>query len=193
MADWLPAFFNRIYPDIPPDLSGLIIGGTTFFGGLFGIALGGVLPEFIRGKTKHHYMATMAIASYFSVVCICIAVYVEEFYVTSFFAFLAQLFIFITSAPGVTITGDIMPGNMRSRALGLSYLVTHSFGDAISPTILGAILDLTSNVRLALSVIPLAITLSAMVYLSAWRCLDPKESLPLDQGENEVLVTSKNG
>jgi len=46
-----------------------------------------------------------------------------------------------------------------------------AFGDAVSPTIVGAISDATGSIRTAILVIPAAFTLATITWLTAWRLL----------------------
>jgi len=52
LADWLPAFYHRQFPELSQQTSSLVIGGITSVGGLVGILLGGVVSNLLKGKTK---------------------------------------------------------------------------------------------------------------------------------------------
>lgn len=46
-----------------------------------------------------------------------------------------------------------------------------AFGDAVSPTIVGAISDATGSIRTAILIIPAAFTLATITWLMGWRLL----------------------
>ena len=57
------------------------------------------------------------------------------------------------------------------RPLSLVCPRSPAFGDAISPTIVGAISDATGSIRTAILIIPAAFTLATITWLTAWRML----------------------
>lgn len=66
------------------------------------------------------------------------------------------------------------------------FFVLISSSDAISPLIVGAISDFTSNLDLALSVIPISIGLGGFVFLFGWRVLD--ESKLVDESSSYGIL-----
>jgi len=185
IADWLPAFYHRIFPDFSDNTSSLVVGGATFIGGVGGITLGGVLGEKIFvGRFRHPYIAVSAIGSYISVVFMCLFIFMEDFYVGSVFLTLSEVFYFTTTAPLNAQVANMMPATVRTRAYGMMTLVNHCFGDAISPTIIGLISDKSNNLSFAVSLVPLVMILSAMVLLVAWQFLDESEGTELVWEEN---------
>jgi len=176
LGDWLPAFYNRQYPHLGGEWSSLIVGGITTIGGLVGILLGGLSSAFLEGKTNHPQIATIALGNYIAVICMIIAIYVKDIVICSLFICLAEIGIFMTTGPTMTQIANMMPGTVRTRAIGISNLVTHALGDAISPAILGLISDETKNLTLTLAVVPLVMSTAAIIFLFSSISLEPHES-----------------
>jgi hypothetical protein len=85
--------------------------------------------------------------------------------------------------PAVSYTGPItaltincVPANMRVRAFAVQIFLTHAFGDAVSPTILGAVSDATGSIRSAMLLVPAAFTLGMFTWLLGWRRLANDET-----------------
>lgn len=55
--------------------------------------------------------------------------------------FLAVFFLFFNTGPSNTALANVTLPNVRSTAFGLNIFVVHLFGDAISPSLIGAIRD----------------------------------------------------
>jgi len=80
-------------------------------------------------------------------------------------------------APINTALANSSNSNTRSRSFGMFQLVTHLFGNALSPPIVGLISDKT-NIQTALFVFPLAILIASIVWAIAWRCIkEPQNAL----------------
>jgi hypothetical protein len=92
-----------------------------------------------------------------------------------------QLFLWTFSGPTNAVTVNVMPASVRTRAFGfqlicihlfgtLAYVyLTHSPGDAVSPTIIGALSDAIGSLAIAISLVPITIFLGALVYAIGWK------------------------
>jgi dipeptide/tripeptide permease len=61
---------------------------------------------------------------------------------------------------------------LRARAFALSILLIHLLGDAISPSIVGALSDWVGLPK-AIGLVPIAMAVGAVIWLCGWRWLPP--------------------
>ena len=168
LADWFPTFLSR-HRGFDASTSGRIVGVSIVLGGLAGTVLGGGLGDLLARRTRQPYLllcgATMAIAAVFSVAALMVrgeAAIFAALVVT-------QVFLWCFNGPLNALLVNCVPGALRARAFSLSILAIHLFGDAISPSIVGATSDLTGNLPLAISLVPVMLAVGAVVWLRAWR------------------------
>jgi len=90
--------------------------------------------------------------------------------------FVAQVCLWSYTGPINALTVNSVPANMRVRAFAFQIFFTHAFGDAISPTIVGAISDATGSIRNALLIIPAAFSVAMVTWLVGWRRMADEES-----------------
>lgn len=168
LADWFPTFLSR-HRDFDASTSGRIVGVSIVLGGLAGTVLGGGLGDWLAKRTRQPYLllcgGTMAIAA----ACAVVALLVRG--ETPIFAalVLTQVFLWCFNGPLNALLVNCVPGTLRARAFSLSILAIHLFGDAISPSVVGATSDLTGNLPLAISMVPVMLGVGALVWLRAWR------------------------
>ncbi len=99
--------------------------------------------------------------------------------------FVAQFFLWFYNGPINAIIANSVPSALRARAFALSILAIHLLGDAVSPSIVGALsdrLDLPTAIRL----VPLAMGVGAFVWLYAWR------ALPSETPNNSTAATNRS-
>jgi hypothetical protein len=84
--------------------------------------------------------------------------------------FAAQFFLWFYNGPVNAILANSVPSALRARAFALSILLIHLFGDAISPSIVGAASD-RYGLQMAIQLVPLAMGVGALIWLFAWRAL----------------------
>jgi len=94
--------------------------------------------------------------------------------------FIAQLFAWFYNGPINTLFVNTVPVRMRARAFGLSIFAIHTFGDAISPSIMGGIATATGSLLDGVILAPITMGLATIVWLIGWRWIP---EMPLQDSE----------
>jgi MFS family permease len=171
IADWFAEFLSR-ERDMKLSEADLAIGVSVVLGGLVGTTLGGLIADRLKGKTRQPYLALSGLSMIPAVLLSVIAIFVLRAPMAIVVCVLfTQLFLWAYNSPvNAVIVNSVEPG-MRARAVGLSILCIHLFGDVMSPPLIGAVSDATRSLELALVMVPVAIALGAVVWLIGWRTL----------------------
>jgi hypothetical protein len=90
----------------------------------------------------------------------------------------AQIFLWAYNAPVNALIVNAVTGGMRARAVGLSILCIHLFGDVASPPLIGRLNDRLGNLPLSLSMVPAAIAVGAVIWIVGWRTLPEDRTAP---------------
>jgi hypothetical protein len=85
----------------------------------------------------------------------------------------AEFFLFLNTGPLNAAIVSSVAAPIRAIAIGLNLFIIHLLGDAISPTIIGAVSD-RSSLRLGFSVTLVAMALSGCVLLMGARFAPPR-------------------
>ena len=86
-------------------------------------------------------------------------------------AAVSQFLLWSYNGPLNAILVNCVPSAIRARAFSLSILCIHAFGDAISPSVAGAISGASGNLLHAMLLVPVAAAVGALVWLYGWRAL----------------------
>jgi MFS transporter, Spinster family, sphingosine-1-phosphate transporter len=131
-----------------PALVGLkpvaVFGAITALAGLLGTLAGGLAGDWLRGRFSGSYFLVSGAGLLISVPCLLLFL-VVPFPWAWVFVFLAVLFLFFNTGPSNTILANVTHPSMRASAFALNILVIHTFGDAISPPLIGWIGGFTSR------------------------------------------------
>jgi MFS-type transporter involved in bile tolerance (Atg22 family) len=147
------------------------LGPITAVAALLGTTLGGWLADKIRLITRQSYLAVAALATLPAAVFIALALVVPVGAPVFTAVFFAQFFLWFYNGPINTLIANAVDGRMRARAFSLSILSIHLFGDAISPTIIGKISDLTGNLTNGVLLVPAFLALGSLIWGLGWRRL----------------------
>lgn len=184
MADWFSPYLQREH-GMSVGEAGMAVGQVTASAGLLGTAMGGFLADRLRRFTRQPYFALSGVSMIASTICAFMALRAGRDVVLTWL-FFAQFFLWFYNAPINTVIANSVPSNVVARAFGVSILAIHLLGDAISPTIIGAISDATAspddaargNLPVALLLVPLTFGLGALCWLWAWRRLPEPQAAP---------------
>jgi MFS transporter, Spinster family, sphingosine-1-phosphate transporter len=170
MADWFPTFLKRAHG---MDLSdaGQAVGMVTVIGGLFGTAVGGLLADKLKGRTRQPYLALSGVTMVLATGCAVVSLQVSEARAAILWVMAAQFFLWCYNGPINAMIANSVPSMILARAFSVSILMIHLCGDAISPPIIGALSDASGDLPLSLSVVPLTMGLGAVVWLVGWRMI----------------------
>lgn len=176
LADWFAAFLTR-YRGYDVAQAGLVMGGTAAVGGLLGTVLGGLAADRLKGRTRHPYLALSGGSIVVATVFASLAIVLPDPRWAVGSMFLGQLFLWFYNGPVNTVLVNSVSPAMRARAFSLSILSIHLLGDAISPTLVGALSDATGSLQGALALAPAALLLGAFAWLYAWRALPERKTV----------------
>lgn len=171
-SDWLPTFFVRYY-GLSVWEAGLTNGIIIVMCGCLGTLAGSFLADYVKERVtkRHPYLLVSGLSMLAcSVVCV-LGLYLltsSKAYIEVMLS-IGLLLGWFCNGPVNAIILNSVPPSHRSSANGLSVLLIHLFGDAISPSIIGLISDSTNNnLRMSLLLIPLSLLVSAFVWLGGW-------------------------
>lgn len=168
MADWLPTYLAR---ERGMDLAEAdhVVGLMTVVGGLGGTITGGLLAEKLVGRTKNPYLALAGVSMIPAAALAAFALAVPSTHLAVLGIGAAQFFLWFYSGPINTEIVNSTDPAMRARAFSLSILCIHVLGDALSPTLLGKLSDVTGSLALAVSLVPATMALGAAIWCVGWR------------------------
>lgn len=160
--------------------AGSYFGGITVVVGVLGSLFGGWLCDYIRrGKNKAHATAvTMKLA--FCLISVAFPLCIMSFLKndpTYFFTIfvVAEFILFATASPINSAVIWAVPFRLAPLACSMSIMFIHILGDAISPAIIGAVLDATrQNWTLTMSLNTFWLLWSVMFWGWAWRAAEAK-------------------
>ena len=138
LAFRMPAFLER--HGVPP-LFG--IGPRTAFGaivalsGLVATLFGGWIGDLLRTRVRGSYFVVSGAAMILGFPMILGVVY-APFPLAWIFVFLAVFCLFLNTGPTNTILANVTHPAIRSSGFALNILIIHLFGDAVSPSLMGA-------------------------------------------------------
>eukprot|EP00731_Ephydatia_muelleri_P022504 Em0015g87a len=147
LAQWAPTFVVRISTIVESghqynqQTAALIFGGITVLAGLMGTVFGSGMSKFLSRWTRKSdalvCSVSMLLGGPFLFLALLLARY--ELYAAWFLVFVAEFFLFLNWAPvAAMLLYSIVPFR-RSTAEAIQILSSHLLGDAISPTIIGAV------------------------------------------------------
>jgi MFS family permease len=169
MADWFPTYLVR-NRGMGLAEAGSLIGAVTVVGGLAGTATGGWLADRLAGRTKNAYLALSSWSMVPAAVFAALALAVPAGPAVAACMFLAQFFLWFYNGPINTIIANSVAPELRARAFAVSIFAIHMLGDAISPTIIGAISD-RSELLYGVALVPVFMALGALIWAAGWRRL----------------------
>lgn len=140
LAAWMPSFFVRNF-GLSVAQAGLYFGAVTVLAGVAGNLSGGWIADWLRKKTKRAYFIVGYLSFFLSMPFGVLAVLAGDLNTALGMIFLTEFFVFMHSGPYHAAIVEVNPVNMRSMAFALDIFIIHAFGDAVSPTLIGAVSD----------------------------------------------------
>jgi predicted MFS family arabinose efflux permease len=158
LAFWAPSYLMRVR-GMAQGEAGLVFGGITVATGIVGTLAGGWLGDRLLVATPKAYSWLGVVAVTNGAVLIMVALQIESR--AGFLAMLAagEVLLFLNTGPINAIIVNAVRPAIRATAVAVSILTIHVLGDAISPTLIGALSDRT-DLPTAMLAIPLVFLLS---------------------------------
>jgi MFS transporter, Spinster family, sphingosine-1-phosphate transporter len=165
---WLPTYMVRAR-GVPDDKAGLICGAITAGAGLLGTLAGGWLGDKMDRKREGGGLLISGLGLLLGAPFMYIAVNLESQVATFTFIAVAQFLVFLNSGPiNAAIVNCVQPA-FRAFAMGLNVLCIHLLGDAISPTLIGQIADVSSlTTAIEVNAVPVLLGGVALLIGAQW-------------------------
>ena len=157
------------YPSLEEGSAGLLVGGVTVVGGIGGSVLGSWLGEHTKGRLRNRYLAVSGWGTLIAAAgSLLIIVLTPPIWVTTGVMVLAQIALWFYLGPITALVANVVATRHRTRAFALQTFSQHALGDALSPSIIGALSDATT-LRFAVLLIPVVWVAAAVVWVGgAW-------------------------
>jgi MFS family permease len=167
LAFWLPTFLVRERA-LASDKAGFLTGAVTAAAGLLGTVAGGWLGDKMDQRIRGGGLRMSGVGLLLAAPLMFLSVQLHSAPAMFAVIFLAQFLIFLNSGPINAAIVNGVPPAFRAFAMGLNVLFIHMLGDAISPTAIGKVADLSSlGFAIELNAIP--VLLGGLALLMAGR------------------------
>jgi hypothetical protein len=119
--------------------AGLYSGAVIVFAGLTGVMIGGYGTPWLERRYAGARVLISGLAFALGAPMIAIALTSHNFYVFTIFFFLTGALLSVYNGPSAAALQDVVPSWLRATAVSLALLIAHLLGDAVSPTLVGAL------------------------------------------------------
>src|SRR5215813_6833915 len=171
ISAWMPTFLER-ERGIPLDRANYYFGLITVVDGLAGTAVGGWLGDLWLRRSRGAYYAISGLSALLAIPGALYAFYGPPSMLFVSLA-VAEFFLFLNTGPLNAAIVNSVAAPIRATAIGMNLFTIHLLGDAISPTLIGAISD-RSSLRLGFSVTLIAMVVSALILFLGTRFAPPR-------------------
>lgn len=150
---------------------GLYFGAVVVVAGLVATLLGGLVGDALRNRgVKGAYFHVAGWSTLAGFPCFLAMLY-APFPLAWVMVFLAVFALFFNTGPANTVLANVSRSEIRATAFAINILVIHALGDAISPTLIGAVADMT-DLHTAFLVTAFVILLAGTLWVLGAQYLD---------------------
>ncbi|MFY0580327.1 MFS transporter [Cystobacter fuscus] len=165
LAFWLPSFLVN-ERGMSLDRAGFLSGAVTALAGLSGTIAGGWLGDKMDQRMPGGGLRLSGVGLLLAAPLMVLSVRVSAHAPMFAIIFLAQFLIFLNSGPINAAIVNGVPPAFRAFAMGLNVLFIHMLGDALSPTVIGKLADV-SSLAAAIQVNAIPVLLGGLALLMA--------------------------
>ena len=138
LANWMPSFLN-LERGVALGQAGIVFGGITAVAGTLGTLAGGVLGDWAERRSASGGIWLSGLGLALAAPFVFLAARTPDATTIYVLSFVAQFLIFLNTGPlNAAIINCVTPA-FRAFAMGINVLLFHLLGDALSPTVIGAI------------------------------------------------------
>jgi MFS family permease len=163
LLTWLPTYFHRVQ-GLAESQAGLKSSSVMILA-LIGAPLGGYIADKWRKKKVNARLLFPTISTLLAAIMLFLALVVfpgkMQYVLLLTMGVLITAFVSAASA----VTQDVVHAGMRAMSYAVAVVVQNSLGAFASPILIGALSDAT-NIETALSVLPLALLLAAVMFFT---------------------------
>jgi len=140
LAAWMPTYFQRARHLSNADAT-LKFGGLLLLAGFIGTLLGGRAGDALarRRSDGHFLLSAVTLIATLPFTLLAILHPSPAIFWPAMFATL--LLMFVNTGPLNAAMANVLPAQLRGRGFGINVVAIHLFGDAVSPTAIGAVSD----------------------------------------------------
>jgi predicted MFS family arabinose efflux permease len=148
---WTPSYVHSNRGQANLEQVNSIFGAILVVGGLVSTLLGGWVGDRLRDKLPGSYLTVSGWGSLVAFPLLVAFLFVDFPYAWGVI-FLVIFFMFFNTGPVNTVLANVVHPSVRATGFALNILVIHLFGDAVSPTIMGAMAGLAKKIAASGSV-----------------------------------------
>jgi MFS transporter, Spinster family, sphingosine-1-phosphate transporter len=167
LAVWMPYFLEQVR-NVPPVQATTSFGGIVVVTGFLGTFLGGWLGDYWQKRSRQAYLWMSGAVTLIAAPCAFVALTAAAPSTYYPAIVVAELLLFMSTGPVNSAIANLVSPTERASAFALSMFVIHLLGDVPSPTLIGALAEL-SSLGAAVLVVPAAIVVSGVIWLLAAR------------------------
>ncbi len=165
LAVWAPSFLQRDRGLTTADAN-MIFGGMTVVSGFLGTFAGGFLGDYLLRFTRHSYLWVSGLCMFAGAPAAAVGLTARDPLVYLPAIFVAEFFLFINTGPLNAVVLGCVSARIRATAMAVNIFFIHMLGDAISPTIIGAVSD-RIGLHLGVMITPAMMVISGIILLMA--------------------------
>jgi MFS family permease len=167
LAFWMPTFLERVR-GIPAVQASAGFGEIVVVTGFVGTFVGGWLGDYWQRYSQQAYLWMSGWVTLLGVPAVYVALAAGTPGVFYPALIVAELLLFMSTGPINTAIVNLVSPMERASAVALSILTIHLLGDVLSPSIIGALSDV-SSLGAAVMVVPVAVAICGVLWLVAAR------------------------
>jgi sugar phosphate permease len=180
IAFWM-AYYLKGKPGAPPAVT-TIFGAITVAAGLSATLLGGWVGDKLRARIPGSYFLVSGLGMLAGFPFLLLAV-TSSFPMIWVWLFITCFCLFFNTGPTNTILANVTHPAIRSAGFALAILVTHGFGDVISPVVIGIISD-RYNMTTGFIVVSVMFLAAGVLWLAGMKFLQRDTALAPQQDLN---------
>jgi MFS family permease len=174
LAFWMPHFLETVR-GVPAETASVGFGKIVVVTGLVGTFIGGWLGDYWLRYSRQAYLWMSGWITLIAVPAVWLALQAGAPAIFYPALIVAELLLFMSTGPINTAIVNLVRPTERATAVALSILAIHLLGDVLSPSLIGALSDV-SSLGVAVMIVPAAVGVCAVLWLLAARAGAASES-----------------
>lgn len=167
LAFWMPHFLETVR-GVPAETASVGFGKIVVVTGLVGTFIGGWLGDYWLRYSRQAYLWMSGWITLIAVPAVWLALEAGAPAIFYPALIVAELLLFMSTGPINTAIVNLVRPTERATAVALSILAIHLLGDVLSPSLIGALADV-SSLGEAVMIVPAAVVVCAVLWLLAAR------------------------
>lgn len=168
ILDWIPSFLHRVHALTEQEAG--FASGIIAVSVLIGAPSGGFIADRWSKRQKNAKIYVSALSTVLSAIFLFCAVQSASLISTMIFLGLFGMCTVAFLAPVTSIIQEIVHTNVRALAFGINVLIMNTIGAFAMPVLIGKISD-HYNLQIALSLLPIAAIVAAILFLQTRKML----------------------